>query len=444
MQTFWFVTLICAVCLEGLGRRYLPAVPSVAFYFLKDVILLFGWVRFRPTVVVTRTARLLFRGFGIFVAVSMVWTIAEIFNPEHQSLALGLIGLRSYWLWWIAPVIIGGVLQKRVHKERAIYALLAVCLCVAAFAAVQFASPPSADVNMYSVWNGEQMYASDLAVVSTTGRARVASTFAYVTGFGDFTILVPTLLLSLGLDAEKPRVRRAALLGTLVSAAVVPMSGSRSSIVIGIAVLGLTLWSAGLFFTRVGRRILVGAVVAATLSVVVFPDAFVGVQSRFENEEETSTRFQQLATMLPPVAIAVINYPFMGVGTGMQQNARATMHIATKWDLEGEVDRYLVELGPIGFLLVWCTKLGLTVALLRSYKILKRAGRRGSAGAALSYAGLTMVGSLAFDHNWQALYFIGCGFILAEVVDVRNRAAAGHAQAASQGPLVVGVQHEAA
>ena len=53
----------------------------------------------------------------------------------------------------------------------------------------------------------------------------------------------------------------------------------------------------------------------------------------------------------------------------MQRNARATMRISTKWDLETEVDRYLVELGPIGFLLIWCTKLGLTVALLRSYKI---------------------------------------------------------------------------
>ena len=70
------------------------------------------------------------------------------------------------------------------------------------------------------------------------------------------------------------------------------MSGSRSSIVIGIAVLGLALWSAGLFFTRVGRRILIGGIVAATLSVVVFPDALLGVQSRFENEEETNTRFQ--------------------------------------------------------------------------------------------------------------------------------------------------------
>ena len=58
------------------------------------------------------------------------------------------------------------------------------------------------------------------------------------------------------------------------------------------------------------------------------------------------------------------------------------------------------------------------IALAASYTILKQAGRRGSASAALSYAALTMFGNLAFDHNWQALYFVGCGFILAEVVAV--------------------------
>jgi hypothetical protein len=444
MQTYWFTLLVGAVCLEGLGRRYLPVVPSAVFYFLKDVILIAGYIRFRPSLQITRTAGHLYRGFGIVWMVGFVWTVAEVFNPDQQNLLLGFMGLRSYWLWWSAPVIIAGVLQHRELKDRAIYALVLMCGFVSLIAAIQFASPADSGVNMYSVWNGEEIYSSDYAVVSSTGRARVASTFAYVTGFVDFTILVPALLLSLGLDAENPRVRRAALIGTFGTAAVVPMSGSRSSIVIGVAILGLTLWTAGLFFTRVGRRVLIGAAIAATLSVVAFPQAIEGVQSRFENKDETNTRFEQLATLLPPVAIAVHDYPMLGTGTGMQQNARATFRIYTKWDVESEVGRYLVELGPVGFLLIWFTKLGLTVALFRSYKILKRAGRRGSAAAALTYASLTIVGNLGFDHNWQALYFIGCGFILAEVVNVRRRAAAALAPAEAPAPAVSNVQHEAA
>jgi hypothetical protein len=71
-------------------------------------------------------------------------------------------------------------------------------------------------------------------------------------------------------------------------------------------------------------------------------------------------------------------------------------------------------LGVPGFLLVWSAKLGLAIAMLRAYKVLKRANRRGAASAALSYAAVTFLGNVTFDHIWQALYFVGAGFILAE------------------------------
>jgi hypothetical protein len=422
MRSAWFLALISAMCLEGLGRRYLPVVPAPVFYFLKDVVLLFGYWRFKPQAQIVGTARSLFRGFEAAWVAALLWTVAEVFNPDSQSIALALIGLRSYWLWWLAPIVVASVMQGRKEKERAIYSLVVLAIGVSALAAVQFAAPANSSLNMYSVWNGEEVYASDVATVPTTGRARVASTFAYVSGFAAFTLLVPTLLLSLGLDAENPRVRRAALLGTLATAAVVPMSGSRSSVVLGIAVLLVALWTAGLFFTRTGRRLIVGSIVAVVLAVVAFPEALVGVESRFENRSETAGRFEEVAYAFPLVPMIKFDYPAIGVGTGMQQNAKALFGITTNWEVEAEAGRYLVELGPIGYLLVWTARLGLLVALLRSYSILKRAGRRGSAGAALCYAALTMLGNLTFDHNWQSLYFMGCGFVLAEVVAVRRAA----------------------
>lgn len=423
MQSIWFAVLLSTICLEGLGRRYLPQIPSTVFYFMKDPILLYGFVRFQPPPDIRRIANYLYRGFGAVWAAGFIWTLIEIFNPEQQSFPLGLIGLRAYWFWWIAPAVIATVLQDAKQKRRALYAVLILAMVVALLAMVQFASPPDSSINLYSVVDGEEVYA-DVAQVASTGRARVSSTFSFLTGFQDFTLLVPTLLLSVGLDAQEPRLRRLAFIATFATAAVVPMSGSRASVILGAVVLIITAWTSGLFFTRIGRRILIGSVVAAILAIAAFPDAFLGVQSRFADTEETNTRYGDVAMVLPPVALAVNDYPPAGIGTGMQQNAHFSMHIVPKWEMEQEPARYLVELGPIGYLIVWTAKLGLIVALLRAYAILKRAGRRGAAAAAVSYAVLTMNGNLTFDHIWQALYFIGCGFILAEVVSVLREKAA--------------------
>jgi hypothetical protein len=420
MQIVWYTCLISAICLEGLGRKYLPQVPSMFFYFLKDAVLIFGYIRFRPPPSVRRAVRYLYGGFGVAVVAGIGWTAIELVNPLHQSWMLGLIGIRAYWLWWLAPPVIAGFLQDEKQKRRAIYVLLGVSLLISVMAALQFASPSDSNLNLYSVVDGEEIHASDMATVAATGRARVASTFAFLSGFVDFCLLVPTLLLSIGLETRDKSLRRAALIATVCAAAVIPMSGSRSSVLLGVAVLLMMAWASGLFFTRLGRRVLIGGIVAAILAVVAFPDAFLGVQSRFENTDETVGRFSEIAAILPPVALGIYDYPALGIGTGMQQNARFALHVDTDFNSEAEVGRYLIELGPIGYLIVWTTKLGLVIGLVRAYVVLKRARRRGAAGAALSYAVLTMLGNLTFDHVWQALYFLGCGFVLSEVVSVQR------------------------
>jgi hypothetical protein len=421
MEILWFGALFSAMCLEGLGRRYLPGIPTAALYFLKDAILLYGFVRYRPSGAVRGTARYLYRGFGIITVAAIIWTLIEVFNPEQESFPLAMLGLRSYWLWWLAPVLIANVLQKQKVKRQAIYLMAAMAIGISALAAAQFAAPANSSLNLYTVRDGEEIYAADLATVASTGRARVSGTFAYVTGFSDFTLAIPALLFSLGLEEEDRRTRRIALAGGMALAATLPMSGSRTSIVLGFLTLFLTVWTAGLLFTRIGRRVFIAGALATVAAGFAFPDAILGVESRFENTEETAGRFQELANYLPPVALLSIDYPVLGLGTGMEQNARMSLKLKSDVSPESEVARYLFELGPIGFLLVWTTKLGLVVGLLRGCSILKRAGKRGSAGMALSYAAVTMTGNMVFDHNWQALYFTGCGFILAEVTAVMHR-----------------------
>jgi hypothetical protein len=416
MKTAWFALLISTICFEGIGRRFFPAIPSAAFYFLKDIILVYGFVRYRPALLVWRAARRLYRGFGVIWVLSFMWTVVEVFNPEHKSPTLALIGFRAYWLWWLAPALIAQVLRDEKERRRAMYVLIGAAAVVAAMAALQFVSPADSSLSVYSYVDGERV---DQVLIGETGRGRVSSTFAFLSGFADFSILVPTLLLSLGLDAKDARLRRNAFIATGMTAAVLPMAGSRLTLLVGGGILLISVWTAGIFFTRVGRRLLISGVAAVIVAVVVFPDALVGVQSRFANEEETQHRYLlTAAAVLPPLAIGMVDHPAFGIGTGMLQNARIALGVQASQEVEQEFERYLVELGTLGYLLLWTVKFGLSVALFRAYRFLKGAGRRGASTAALSYAILTMVGNLTFDHVWQALYFIGCGFILAEIVAI--------------------------
>ena len=150
--------------------------------------------------------------------------------------------------------------------------------------------------------------------------------------------------------------------------------------------------------------------------VFAVPDALQGVFDRFDSED-TQSRFGQLSSVFPPVALATEDYPLMGLGTGMMQSFRTQLNVPVgAYGVETELVRVLVELGgprlPTGL----DRKVGLVVTLWRASKILKKAGRSAAAGAAVSYMLLTFYGALTFDHTFAALYFFGFGIILREVV----------------------------
>ncbi len=416
LRSLWFACLLASICLEGLGRRYLPGIPSAFFYFLKDLVLVAGLIRFRLNRDVKAVFSSLYGKYTAFLKLAILWTFAEIINPDQQSFLLGLLGVRAYWFWWIAPLLVASVLLDPVVRRKVVHIQAAVTMIVAILAMFQFGAPVNDSLNTYSVVDGEQ----SLAVgVETTGRARVSSTFSFISGFGDFAVLVPVLLLSIGLGERDRRAQLSALIATLFAAAALPMSGSRGPFVISLGLCSMVVWRAGLIFTRTGRRIILVAVAAGFTSVLAFPDALQGVMDRLDGGD-AEERVEEVFTILPPVALVKYDYSLFGIGTGMMQNFRQQLGVTDEiYGAEGEVGRYLVELGPGGYILVWAAKFGLGVVLWKSSKILKKAGRRAASAGALAYAVLAFYGSLAFDHIYASLFFVGFGFILQEVVQVK-------------------------
>ena len=419
LRSVWFSLLLASICLEGLGRRYLPGVPSGLFYFSKDVILLVGLIRFRINADVKRTFLSLYGGYLPFLKLAVLWTVAEIVNPDQKSFFLGLLGVRAYWFWWFAPLVVASVLLDPAVRRKVILLQAAVTTVVALLAMLQFGAPADDDLNTYSIVDGEKSAGIEIA---STGKVRVSSTFSFITGFSDFAVLVPVLLLSIGLGEKERKSRLAALIATLLMAAALPMSGSRGPFLLTLALCSMVVWRAGLVFTKVGRRVIVLAVGAGFISVFAFPEALQGVMDRLEGDD-TPDRMVEFMAILPPVALAkYTDYSVLGDGVGMMQNYRGQFGVRDDLHAsEGEVGRYLVELGPVGYLLFWFAKLGLVMVLWRSSKILKKAGRRAASAGALAYVVLGLYGTLVFDHIFSSLFFVGFGFIFQEVVQAQSQ-----------------------
>ena len=125
--------------------------------------------------------------------------------------------------------------------------------------------------------------------------------------------------------------------------------------------------------------IMIGAVAGAVLATAAFPDAILGVQSRFaERRDHRSPRPGGDGPTAGRAGDARLPTGRHRDGHAAER-ARVTGCSAPNWETEMEQHRYLVELGPIGFCLVWTHEAGLLVALLRCVQAsssARDAGRR--------------------------------------------------------------------
>ena len=152
--------LLAAICLEGLGRRYLPAIPSAVFYFLKDVVLLVGLIRFRINRDGEETFSVPLRRLR---AVSQAGHALDL-RRDHQSRPE--VDCRS-GCWVFAPIGSGGsrrwlspaCLLDPVVRRKVVVLQSAVTMIVAVLAICSSARQSTMPSNTYSIVDGEESLA---------------------------------------------------------------------------------------------------------------------------------------------------------------------------------------------------------------------------------------------------------------------------------------------
>ena len=390
------------------------------FYFAKDVVLIAGVLAFGIRRHVMGASSRLFRGFLPVLLLAVGWTVLEMINPDQQSLALALLGFRSYWLWWIAPLVVASVIEYESDAARAMMTLGVFASIIAAFAIVQFSLPAGHALNGYAATGPDMV----IATVATTGRARVTATFSYISGFTDFITIVPALLLSVGL-ATRSGSRRMVLIGaTVLSAIAMPASGSRAPVLLCLASLAIVASAAGFLWTRAGRRVLLAGGLAITAVLLFAGDALQGVQDRFTDDpEESRSRIVEMIGYLPPFAMGFVEYPALGLAPGPFRTRQSSFGSYTTLRRRGRAAPRSHRAGR-----PWVPASLIPSDWSRCRPVscgddAEASRRRAAAGAAWALGALTLPGNLFFDHIFQALYFLAVGIVLQSVVRTRSRLA---------------------
>ena len=81
----WFCVLLFSLCLEGLGRKFLPFIPALFFYFAKDAVLLAGLGLVGIHGDIKKFALGEFGRWGQFFPIAIFWTCLLYTSPSPRD-----------------------------------------------------------------------------------------------------------------------------------------------------------------------------------------------------------------------------------------------------------------------------------------------------------------------------------------------------------------------
>lgn len=434
------------VIFEGAIRKWLLPGAQDLIYFAKDVVLLgvyLGYLREAPRLRHrVPSLPLLYPLFGVTAGFGLL----QVFNPNLPSLLVGVLGFKAYFFYIPLLLVLPATFSSDAEAFRFLrrYALLTIP--VGLLAVAQFFSPQESALNSYARAAAEGPYATTFGASS---HVRVTATFPYITGYSSYLLSTAVLLVTL-LSAQRWELWRNRLiyLGLGMTFLGMLMTGSRGPLVVFAAIFPLYWWlmvvrerqKAALLGRTLGAILIVGAFLS-----FVGRDALSAFQGRAAGSGEDLIG-RMMSPMIAPVKIlphvGLLGY---GIGSAHQTAAALVPHMPPfSWlrglIIEAESGRVMVELGPIGFFLVYLLRIALAGLALREALTLQTRFHRSLAAASFAVFVAAIPGSAVFDVTAGAYYWFFAGLLtLAMQLDreaVARAAAKARGAAREPGPAL--------
>jgi hypothetical protein len=422
---------LVVLVLEGAIRKWFLLGAQDLVYFAKDALLLAAYAGFwsergrrggswRPQQPIL---------FGL-LTLSALFGLLQVFNPELPSFFVGLLGFKSYFLYAPLLIVMPHLFSTDVELARFLRRYLLLSLPVGLLAVAQFFSPATSALNTYARPTDSLSSASSAITFGSSSFVRVTATFSFITGYSAYLITISLLALA-WLAARRWRLRGNLLMALVLGTAILGMlmTGSRGPVITLAALFPLYWW------LSVGRekqsgatfvRVVAGLVLLAGFLFFVGQDAFGAFQGRASGSG--SEAFDRIITPVIAPFQVLPRAGLLGFGIGAtHQAATAFTHglVPFSWlragNVEVESGRVMLELGPVGFVLIYLFRLLLALIALRLTMGLSTLFHR-SLGVACFLALLAGIpGGIVFDVTSGLLYWF-CGGLLFLVVRLDEEA----------------------
>ncbi|HYO15538.1 MAG TPA: hypothetical protein VE685_20270 [Thermoanaerobaculia bacterium] len=402
---------------EGALRKWIFPGSQDLVYFAKDVLLLgtyAGFLRDRARLRLRPPALPALYGT---LALSILLGLFQVFNPRLPNLLVGVFGFKAYFFYVPLLFVLPAAFPTDAALARFLrrYALLAVP--VGLLAVAQFFSPPTSILNTYARSSNEMGY---IATFGSSEHVRVTATFSFITGYTSYLLATSILLLGL-LGSSRWRFRGNLLLFLALGMTLLGMlmTGSRGPVLMLLALVP-AYWWLGVLRERGGGaafgRLVLGLSLVGVFLAYAGGDALGAFYGRALSVADVPGR---VASPLVAPFHLLPHAGLLGFGIGATHQTAVALTpgvIPYSWlqgvIIEAESGRVMLELGPVGFLLVYFLRICLAAVAFRQVLTLRTRFHRAVATTCLLWFLASIPGGVIFDVTSDVYFWFFAGLLL--------------------------------
>lgn len=407
---------------EGALRKWAFPWAQAQIYLVKDAILLAAYLGFLLDGRIKSSPSP--RGVDlikIVLVAAFIFGCFEVFNPNSPSILVGLMGLKTYFLYAPLAFILPYAIKSRQHLFGLIRRYLIMAIPVAVLGFVQIMAGPGSSLNTYVSWTEDTpavtaYFGSSFDVVRTSG------TFSYISGYTAFLGFIGFLGIGYNM-AHGWRIKKNVmpLLALTLAVGAMFTTGSRAPVYTLLATFPIILWLAAtgrVLSARTAMRLFILLPVLAVVAMSMSPQAF---QAFIERTNEADASYTVLRLFGPlDQTIGVLSYgPPLGMGIGTTHPSSLAI-MGTDWpwwlgDLltEDEMARVTVELGFMGLLLVFSTRVMIAAFALRCARSFRDPACRALGIGLAVFLAMGIIYPIILNATLNLYYWGALGLVLA-------------------------------